>query len=433
MIHLPQHVSNSNSKLSSQRAQASAETTLEPLALISPQPPRLSRHLLELQEIEESGIYSNYGPVNTTLEKNLIEQIFLEGSCVTVCNATIGLMLAIREVTGDNRPADRRYALMPSFTFAATAHAALWCGLTPLFCDIDPNTWMPDPESEQALLREYAGQIAVVVPYATFGNNLDLARYERISRQHGVPIVVDAAASLGSVDERGCAFGAGFHWPVVFSMHATKTFAVGEGGVIYCADTDRLARLRSMGNFGFSEDRSAHSIGLNSKMSEVAAFTANLQLQQYEEVLLHREELAARYLARLGSSFTLQQQIGMRQVRSFQSVLLPEDLAGARSRVIEMLSAEGIGAGSYFSPHLAEQPYFNKTARFGPLSATANVASRILSLPLRSGMTCDQIDRIVGALRHITDHLNSESRLYAHRGVTSHATDFTHAQNIRAA
>ena len=114
------------------------------LPLISPEPPRLSLHSEDLAAIEASGVYSNYGPVNTLLEQDLQERIFGGGSCLTVCNATIGLMLAIREVIGEDRPAARRFALMPSFTFAATAQAAVWCGLTPLFCDIDPETWMPD-------------------------------------------------------------------------------------------------------------------------------------------------------------------------------------------------------------------------------------------------------------------------------------------------
>jgi dTDP-4-amino-4,6-dideoxygalactose transaminase len=69
-----------------------------------------------------------------------------------------------------------------------------------------------------------------VVPYATFGNCINLDRYERLGRELGVGIVVDAAASLGSVDEQGRGFGTDFPYPVVFSMHATKSFAVGEAG-----------------------------------------------------------------------------------------------------------------------------------------------------------------------------------------------------------
>ena len=74
------------------------------------------------------------------------------GECLTVCNATTGLMIAIREAIAKRPDPRRRYALMPSFTFAAAAQAALWNGLTPLFCDIYPANWAADPVSELELL-----------------------------------------------------------------------------------------------------------------------------------------------------------------------------------------------------------------------------------------------------------------------------------------
>ena len=117
------------------------------IPLVRPAPPRLSLAVEELQSLEQSGIFSNFGPVNTRFEQEMLERFFGgQGACTTVCNATIGLMLAIKEAVGDN--AVGQFALMPSFTFAAAAHAAIWCGLTPLFCDIDPQSWAADPAAE---------------------------------------------------------------------------------------------------------------------------------------------------------------------------------------------------------------------------------------------------------------------------------------------
>ncbi|MGH1573434.1 DegT/DnrJ/EryC1/StrS family aminotransferase [Methylobacterium sp. P31] len=113
----------------------------------------------ELLAIEASGRYTNYGPVNAELEQALVREMFGGvGACLTVSNATLGLMLAIRQAVDATRPLRtqsaaakraRTYALMPAFTFAATAHAALWCGLTPLLCDIDPASWIACPEAER--------------------------------------------------------------------------------------------------------------------------------------------------------------------------------------------------------------------------------------------------------------------------------------------
>ena len=222
------------------------------IPMVRPAPPRLSLAIDELRSLEQSGIFSNFGPINTRFEQEMLDHFFLgQGACTTVCNATIGLMLAIKEAVGETNRG--KFALMPSFTFAAAAHAAIWCGLTPLLCDIDPRTWAADPAVELEMLTRYAGRVAVVMPYATFGYPIDLNHYRRIETQFGVPVVVDAAASLGTFDAQGGGFGTGFAGSVVFSMHATKSFAVGEAGLIYSADPERIARLRTMSSFGFGE------------------------------------------------------------------------------------------------------------------------------------------------------------------------------------
>lgn len=391
------------------------------IPLLRPNPPKLSQHVRELAVIEDSGVFTNYGPTNTKLEEAFIETVFRQGHCLTVCNATIGLMMAIREVIGEDRPATRRFALMPSFTFAATAQAALWCGLTPLFCDIDPETWLPSQASEEALLKRYKDEIAVVVPYATFGNNLDLARYQKMSEVHDVPIVVDAAASLGSMDESGKPFGSSFAWPLVFSMHATKAFSVGEGGLIYCGDRGRIDHLRTMGAFGFGETRSATMMGLNSKITEVAALTALLQLQEFPTAVRQRAAIARWYKTELHGDFVLQQRQGFHQISAFQSVLLPRSAAPFRAQIIAELATHRIGAGTYFSPHLAEQPYFKRYGVSPPVPATEEIAGRVVSLPLLPEMSLPEVVRVVSALRVATRRYCSQFGSSA-RSETGHYT-----------
>jgi dTDP-4-amino-4,6-dideoxygalactose transaminase len=369
----------------------------QPIPLMRPSPPRLSEATDRLRAIEDSRLFSNFGPVNTKFEQDLLARMFDgSGACTTVCNATLGLMLAIRHATAQCTP-DQRYALMPSFTFAATAQAAVWCGLTPLFCDIDPATWAADEAAEEALLRRYHGRIAVVVPYATFGYDIDLARYERLWNRHGVPVVVDAAASLGTVAADGRGFGTGFPGAVVFSMHATKSFSTGEGGVIYSADKKLIADLRTMANFGFGAPRSATMIGLNAKLSEISALQAHLRLQNYDELILNRDVLVGRYRSLL-PELTFQAMPPKRQAHQFVPALLPAAIGPRRSELQERLKAHGIGSASYFSPHVAEQPYFAANAKAGPLPVTQQLSDRIISLPLFDGMTLAQVDQVCAAV-----------------------------------
>ena len=383
--------------LTAARANSRVQTEKLRIPFLRPNPPKLSRQSAGLAEIERSGIFSNYGPVNSRLEERFSRALFRsEHCCVTVANATLGLMLAIRRAVGWNPRG--RYALMPSFTFAAGAQAALWCGLTPLLSDIDSETWLPSAEAEDELIAQYGDEIAVMVPNATFGNCLDLARYHAISRERGIPLVIDAAAALGSLDSRGEPFGIGSTHPLVFSMHATKAFATAEGGLVYCADRQIVADIRAMGNFGFGEPRTATMPGLNSKMSEVCALLGLAKLSDYETAARHRQATFDCYRALL-PEFTFQKLVGQRTAHQFVSVLVPESHSGRVDEVIEALRTRGVGASRYFVPHLAEQPFFQQTCIAGALPATEKIARRIIALPVSDTMTESEVDYVCHAFR----------------------------------
>jgi dTDP-4-amino-4,6-dideoxygalactose transaminase len=363
------------------------------IPLLRPNPPRLSQLGEDLQVIEASGIFSNYGPVNTRLESAFVEKLFGgQGACLTVCNATIGLMLAIRQVVPEN-PGERRYALMPSFTFSATAQAALWVGLTPLFCDVDEETWMLSHEHVQNLIESYRDKIAVIIPYATFGNCLDIQYYEELSAREGIPLVIDAAASLGSRTIKGEGFASGSQIPVVFSMHATKTFAVAEAGLIYSTNGDLINELRAMANFGFETPRISTKIGLNGKLSEVIALMALKKLEGFEGVVARRELLANGY-RRMLPEMQSQRMTGSRHAYQFMSLLLPESHAARRKKFLQLLTKKGIGWATYGSPHLAEHPYFKERCPTGPLETTNKIARRIVSLPMSDQMSMDELETV---------------------------------------
>jgi dTDP-4-amino-4,6-dideoxygalactose transaminase len=369
------------------------------IPLIRPNPPKLSSLIDALAGIEHSGVFSNYGPVNSRFEERLVTTIFdAKGACVTVANATLGLMLAIKQAVGW-KPRGR-YALMPSFTFAATAHAALWCGLTPLLCDVEPETWLPDSGAEDALLTRYGDEIAVILPNATFGNCLDLPRYDRLSVAYGVPVVIDAAASLGSLNMCGEAFGLGSRHPLVFSMHATKTFATAEAGLIYCADPQLIAALRAMGNFGFGQPRTATMPGLNSKLSEVSALLGLTKLRDLEAIAEHRHQLYGLYRSLL-PEFTFQRMTGHRTAHQFVSVLVPEAQANHVPDVAAELRRQGIGSGRYFVPHLAEQPFFKQACIASDLTVTEAISRRVIALPMSDFLTADEVRHICDVFREV--------------------------------
>ncbi len=354
--------------------------------LIAPQPPRLSEQADALRRIEQSGVFSNNGPEVRAFERDVTAQLFNGcGASLAVANATLGLMIAIRHAAG-RRHVPGALALMPALTFAATAQAAIWAGLTPLICDVDPDDWAANARAEASLIERFGERIAVAVPYATFGNAIDLDHYARMHRDHGIGIVVDAAASLGTVDDRGRGFGADFPFATVFSMHATKTFAVAEGGLIHSADPALIDTLRAMTNFGFEAGRSATLSGINAKLPEVIALMARLKLEDIERVCDARAAVEAAYRDAL-PDYTTQRAYGRRRASQFMPVLLPQAMAPRRAAIVAALAEAGIGAGQYFSPHLGEQPYFQSSALIDPTPVADDLAARLISLPITDAMT----------------------------------------------
>ena len=350
-------------------------------------------HLLD--GIDESRLYSNFGPLNTRFERRVIdEQFFGQGAATTVNNATTGLILAISLL----KRSGARYAVMPSFTFAAAPLAAIWCGLEPYFVDICRDDWCVNQEMMAETLDNLGDQVAVVMPYATFGTNLDLTVY-RTWHEHGIPVVVDAAASFGATVAGGH-FGKNFPGAVVFSFHATKAFGIGEGGLVYSQDTDFISRVRQAANFGFSESRECVSTGLNGKLSEYSAAIALATLDVFDTKVSIRRGLYQSYLEHLEQANMLDDGWRVQEMRGqvpfqFMPLLCPE---GRDNReCVAGLAARGIETRTYFSPACHQQQRL-ASAKAMPLHVTEEIARRVLSLPFWEDMTPDTISRITESL-----------------------------------
>ncbi|WP_425228890.1 DegT/DnrJ/EryC1/StrS family aminotransferase [Sphingomonas sp.] len=367
---------------------------MPPLPLVAPNPPRFSELGEALARVEASGTFSNNGPEVRAFEAEATAQLWGgRGATLAVANATLGLMIALKDAAPDGG-----YCVMPALTFAATAQAALWAGLTPLIVDIDPDDWSAAANAEEAALRTHGAGVTALLPYATFGNAIDLDRYVDWQRQYRVGVVIDAASSLGTLDNDGRGFGAAAPFAVVGSMHATKTFAVAEGGLIHAGDAGLIHRLRAMANFGFEAGRIATLPGINAKFPEVLAVAARAKLAEIETVADGRAAVEATYRATLGGRFQLQRGDGRRRAMQFMPVLLPAHLASRRDAIVARLAEQGIGTGAYFSPHLAEQPLFRRSALIEPTPIADAVAARILSLPITDRMTSADAGRVAEAL-----------------------------------
>ena len=152
-----------------------------------------------------------------------------------------------------------------------------------------------------------------------------------------------------------------------------------------------------MSSFGFGEPRTATMAGLNGKLSEVNALLGRLRLADYDGITARRGALVNRYRNALPQlDFQLRAQ-GI-QVHQFVPALLPSALRGQRTAIREELANQGIATGTYFSPHLMEQPYFQKMCVAGPMTVCEDVSARMISLPLFDTMTDRQVDQVAECL-----------------------------------
>lgn len=381
---------------------------MPPLPLIAPRPARLSELGDALRRVEASGIFSNHGPEVRAFEAEATAQLYGGvGASLAVANCTLGLMIALKDAAPHGG-----LCIMPALTFAATAQAALWAGLTPLIVDIDANGWAADAAAEAAALQVHGDRVTAMLPYATFGDAIALDRYRDWAERRGIGVVIDAAASLGTLDADGHGFGADAPFAVVGSMHATKTLAVGEGGLVHSGDTALVARLRAMANFGFESGRSATLPGLNAKLPEVLAVAARAKLAELDAVANARAAIDVAYREAL-DGFELQRVRGVRRASQFMPVLLPPHLASRRAAIAAALAAAGVGSGQYFSPHLGEQPYLRAQALIQPTPVADAVAARILSLPVTDTMTPADAHRAAETLRRACAAADLRSRVAA--------------------
>jgi len=367
------------------------------LALQHPElpPPEAIFEYYELAR--EASFYSNGGPCATLLSERL--SAYLDGYTHThpVSNCTAGLMVALRAACGQP-DGPRRRILCPSYTFTATACAIAWSGFEPVFVDVEREGWHLDPEELERALRQYAGTVAGVLACATFGTapaKNQRAAWRASCRHHDVPLLIDAAPGFGAVDEDGRRIG-GLGDTEIFSFHATKPFAIGEGGAIVTRDGALSKRIARLMNFGLERaSRASIEIGLNAKMSELHAATALAMLDRFDDVLLRRRANAERLRAAAAHLPYTYQRGSSDSTWQIFHLLAPSP--AVRANCLRLAPLHGIEIRTMHDPALHRQPAFSDHAR-GPLPASEWLAERALALPMANELPGDAFERIPALL-----------------------------------
>lgn len=335
-------------------------------------------------EILDNKWLTNNGPFVQKFEKR-IEQYLGVKHCISVCNATTGLEVAIKalDITGE--------IIVPSFTFIASAHSAKWNNVTPVFCDVSSSTHNINVDKiEELISPDTTGIMGVHL----WGKPCDIYNIKKLARKHKLSVIFDAAHAFGC-SYNGKMIG-NFGDAEVFSFHATKFLNTFEGGAI-TTNNDRLAkRLRLMTNFGFEGIDNVIDIGTNGKMNEVSAamgLSGMDSIDKFIKVNYKNYRDYQKYLTGIPGVSLIEYNNGDKY--NYQYIVLEVD--DKRDELVDILQKENIFARKYFYPgcHNAK-PY--KHLKFY-LPETNKVIKKVMVLPTGTSIGTKDIKQICDLIR----------------------------------
>lgn len=361
------------------------------IPVCQPESPRFEDVADDFRSILDSGVLTA-GPYLEALEEEVAAHLGCRHA-VAVSSCTMGLMLTLRSLglTGE--------AVLPSFTFCATAAAVVWAGLKPVFVDSDRRTFNVDPAAVDAAIT---ARTSAIIATHVFGNPAQVASLEHIASTRGIALVFDAAHGFGS-RRRGQPLGCGGN-AEVFSCSPTKLVVAGEGGIITTNDPDLARSLRVAREYGNPGDYNCTMVGTNARLSELHAALGRVSLRSIEETSLARNRIARQYRQALsgvpGISF---QHIptGSRSSYKDFAVVVDEAMFGrSRNELALRLAAEGIDTRAYYCPPVHAQHAFVRYVKSGAeLPVATWLSERVLCLPIYR--------RMAGLVEHIVDRVCS--------------------------
>lgn len=355
-----------------------------------------------LQLIDHSRWYTNHGILHGKLTERLAQHWgVLPTQLMLASSGTSALIGAILSTVGYSDDRDR-LCFCPSYTFVATAAAALACGYKPYFGDVDFETWMLDPS--QLEKHPHIRNCALLIVVAPYGRWPDLAGWADFRERTGVPVIIDAAACFDSLDAMAIC---GRSIPVAISLHATKTFSTAEGGLVICGDEAVAAGVGRALNFGFSGNRLSLGPCTNGKLSEYHAAIGLAELDHWSDKQSGFLDAAKGYL-RQASRMGLEGSLHVNTSQALPYVLYQAPCRHAAARTCSALEEAGIGYRRWYGDGVHRLPFFSGSPS-DPLSGTEHLAECLLGLPMFVDLDQESIEAIITALSLSYGHHHPDS------------------------
>ena len=335
-------------------------------------------------EVLQSGMIAQGKRVNE-LEDDWAEFVGVKHAIATA-NGTLALMAIFAGI--GLGPGDE--VITVSHTFAATANAILSTGATPVFVDIEPDTYLIDARKIEMAITE---RTKAICPVHLFGLVADMDTIRAIADRHGLVVVEDACQAHGATF-RGRMAGSFGHG--AFSLYATKNMTTAEGGFVTTNDDTLADWLRLYRNQGMRTRYQFEMLGYNFRMTDLAAAIGLAQLAKLPRNTARRQAIAARYDAAFGEL-----PIGLPitpdgRTHVFHQYTL--DVGGARDAIVADLREAGVGADIYYPLPVHRQSYVTERGLHAELPVTDSAAAHTLALPMFPGLTDAEQDQVIEAV-----------------------------------
>lgn len=360
--------------------------------------PGISRHL---DELFDRGKFS-HGRQVAELEQALMAWTGAR-HVIAVNSGTDALVLLLRAC--DIGPGDE--VIVPAFSFVASASSVALAGATPVFADIDPETYALDPGSAEAAVTPRS---AAVMPVHLFSQLAAMGALRKVADRHGLTLVEDSAESIGMRWDgvHGGLLGRGG----VLSFFPTKTLgALGDAGAVLTDDpevAEKVSTLRHHGRMGRTVDHIAGisnlsgASGTNSKMDDIQACVLLGKLPHLDAMIARRAELARAYTERLSGIPGVLRVPGpvAREVPTDPVFYVYVIEAERRDALVDHLTRAGIGTEVYYPTPLHLQPCFAELGyRPGDFPHAEQACARTVALPFHPDLGEDEVDRVCEAIR----------------------------------
>lgn len=359
-----------------------------------PSLPPLDEFYDSLKVIWESKWLTNGGPFHNQLERQLADYLGVKHLSL-FSNGTLALVTSLQalNLTGE--------VITTPFSFVATAHSLWWNKMQPVFVDIDPISFNLDP---QKIERAITHNTTAIMPVHVYGRPCDHEAIRKIADKYDLKLLYDGAHAFG-VQQNGSSI-LNYGDLSILSFHATKVFNTIEGGAVISHSAEMKEKVDFLKNFGFVNETTVVSPGINAKMNEIQAAYGILQLKQIDAEIEKRKAIHAVYHEQLSSvkGINLPQKIAdSTENYSYFPITIDEEFPISRDEVYELLKESDILSRRYFFPLISEFPPYCELVSSDKknLPVAFDLSRKILCLPIYSDLRVEIVEKICSILKNI--------------------------------